>query len=297
MSALRITSHSSLTAQQKSLILDLLLAAANEDGAYPLSEDVALNIQHDSTAEHVIAYIDDLIAGYAFIDGDTAAPKVELAVSPEQRRHGVGRALLDFICASHSNVQLWAHGNNASAKSLAVNAGFEESRTLIQMRRSLLNSIDEAQFPESIIVRTFEVDKDFDEWLRCNAESFSDHPEQGNWSEREFRLRLSEPWFNPQGFLVAYQGADMVGFHWTKVHSEELHSERLGEVYIVGVVPACRGIGLGRALALAGLKILRGQGLTSAMLYVDAADKTAVGLYESLGFAHWDNDTLFIKRS
>ena len=107
---------------------------------------------------------------------------------------------------------------------------------------------------------------------------------------------MSEAWFNPDGFLVAYCEDTMVGFHWTKIHSEEIHAEKIGEMYIVGVVPNMRGQGLGRALALAGLAHLRSQGLTSAMLYVDASDTTAVKLYESLGFAHWDNDTLFVKR-
>jgi mycothiol synthase len=180
---------------------------------------------------------------------------------------------------------------------LALHAGFEEIRTLIQMRRSLLNAIDEPKFPANIVVRSFDANVDFNQWLQCNADAFRDHPEQGTWSEQELRMRMKEPWFNPAGFLVAYQGDKMVGFHWTKIHSDDIHAESLGEVYIVGVVPSCRGIGLGRALALAGLKHLRNQGLTSAMLYVDASDKTAVGLYESLGFAHWDNDTLFVKGS
>ncbi|MEY4323120.1 MAG: mycothiol acetyltransferase [Actinomycetota bacterium] len=295
MSNIHLSSRRDLSTELRNAILDVLLAAANEDGAYPLSEDVVLSIQHGSEATHVVAYVDDAVAGYAFV-GNSIRPKVELAVSPTFRRHGVGRALLDFVCESNDEIELWAHGNNASAKSLALNAGFEESRTLIHMRRSLLNAIDEADFPNDITVRSFNADLDFDAWLTCNAEAFGDHPDQGTWSEQELRLRLNETWFNPEGFLVAYQGDTMVGFHWTKVHSEEVHAERLGEVYIVGVVPSCRGIGLGRALALAGLAHLRSQGLTSAMLYVDASDHTAMSLYESLGFAHWDNDTLFVKR-
>ncbi|MEY4347798.1 MAG: mycothiol acetyltransferase [Actinomycetota bacterium] len=297
MSNLSFISRSTLNAEQKTAVLNLLMAAANADGAYPVSEDVTLKIQHDAIAEHVLAHVDEVVAGYAFISLDADAPKVELAVSPEHRGHGVGRALLDFICDSHTNVQLWAHGNNASAKSLALHAGFEEIRTLIQMRRSLLNAIDEPKFPANIVVRSFDANVDFNQWLQCNADAFHDHPEQGTWSEQELRMRMKEPWFNPAGFLVAYQGDKMVGFHWTKIHSDDIHAESLGEVYIVGVVPSCRGIGLGRALALAGLKHLRNQGLTSAMLYVDASDKTAVGLYESLGFVHWDNDTLFVKGS
>ena len=64
-------------------------------------------------------------------------------------------------------------------------------------------------------------------------------------------------------------------------------------MYVVGVDPDTRGHGLGRALTLAGLHHLREQGLSSALLYVDADNTAAIGLYRSLGFATWDVDTLF----
>jgi mycothiol synthase len=100
----------------------------------------------------------------------------------------------------------------------------------------------------------------------------------------------------------------MAGFHWTKVHGgahehvhadgTETHShshghEPLGEVYVIGVRPEYRGTGLGRALLLAGLEHLRRAGLTQAMLYVDAANESAIHLYADLGFTRWDTDVLY----
>ena len=62
---------------------------------------------------------------------------------------------------------------------------------------------------------------------------------------------------------------------------------------MVAVDPAHRGTGLGRALTVAGLQHLRSLDLSQAMLYVDAANTTAIALYEGLGFARWDTDVLF----
>ena len=107
--------------------------------------------------------------------------------------------------------------------------------------------------------------------------AFARHPEQGAWTRADLEMREHEPWFDPDGFFLAERDGRLVGFHWTKIHGQD----------------AERGTGLGRALTLVGLRYLRARGLFQVMLYVDEGNTAAIGLYESLGFTHWDTDVMF----
>ena len=157
--------------------------------------------------------------------------------------------------------------------------GFEEERELRQLRRSLPPE-ERPSFPPGISIAGFRIEADEEPWLDLNNRVFAGHPENGAWDHEVVADRLAAPWFDPQGFKLAWQGDQLVGFCWTK-----LHDHYLGEIYIVGVAPELQGTGLGRALTLEGLWDLADrQGATTAMLYVDAANTGGLKLYERLGF-------------
>ncbi len=178
--------------------------------------------------------------------------------------------------------------------------------------------------PPGIALRTFAPGRDDEAWVALNARAFAGHPEQASWTLDDLHRRMSEDWFDPQGFFLAERAGPkgepgspaLVGFHWTKIHGGTQghdHSHHaagqghdaqdqpptghahdpIGEVYVVGVDTAERGTGLGRALTLTGLIHLRSLGLPEAMLFVDADNTSALALYESLGFARWATDVMF----
>lgn len=285
-------------------INQLIRICTNADSTHPFSENVVLQLRHghEISVRHLLAFESGSLIGYAHLDLSDVVqgPSAELAVHPDFRRHGVGRSLLAALIAESGadSLRLWAHGENTSAAALAHTFGFERVRTLWQMRRSLFSAVPEFVIPDGIIFRSFNPETDIDGWLACNARAFAAHPEQGRWTEVDLNNRMSESWFNPQGFIVAVdQHGQIVGFHWTKIHAKTTNQifdhEAIGEVYVVGVDPAWQGKSLGRSLTIAGLRHLREQGLNSAMLYVDSADERAITLYSSLGFVQWDTDTLF----
>jgi len=291
-------------------VMQLAFAAAAIDEMAPLSEHVLIHLHHggDDADEHLVATSDSgKIIGYLHLDQTdaVAGSVVEVVVHPENRRQGVGRALVEAAIAKSNDprMRLWAHGELTSAYTLAAKLGFAKTRELWQMRRSLFAPLPKASDATGITFRPFQVGIDEQSWLDLNATVFADHPEQGRMSAQDLAVRMSEQWFDPAGFLIATQqqsGSDvMVGYHWTKVHGgagSHGHSE-IGEIYVLGILPELRGTGLAKLLSIRGLEHLRSKGLPAAMLYVDADNKAAISLYESLGFAHWDTDVMFRKSS
>jgi mycothiol synthase len=240
---------------------------------------------------------DEILVGYGQIDGTdpVEAPSAELVVHPGHRSRGHGRTLGEaLLAATGKRLRVWAHGGHPAARHLAVQLGLKLFRELQQLRRPLASGagqdLPEPRLPDGVTVRTFVPGEDDSAWLAVNAAAFAHHPEQGGLTQRDLDDREAEPWFDPEGFFLAFRGADLVGFHWTKVHPVA----EIGEVYVLGVAPAEQGSGLGRALTAIGLRHLaEDRGLPTAMLYVDADNAAAVAVYHRIGFTLHETDLMY----
>jgi mycothiol synthase len=271
-------------------------AAADVDGTPPLGEHVLMHLT-DAGAAHLLALDGGAVRGVAQLDaaeGPDRTGMAELVVHPEHRRAGLGRRIVEEVLVrAGGSLSVWAHGQHPGAVALAARLGFTPVRELWQMRRSLLEPLPEPVLSAGVRLRAFVPGQDDEEFLRVNNAAFDWHPEQGGWDRAQLRLREAEPWFDAAGFLLAVDEADrLLGFHWTKVHTAP---EPIGEVYVLGVDPAARGMRLGAALTLAGLHHLRERGQSHVMLYVEADNSAAVRLYQSLGFALWSSDALYAR--
>jgi mycothiol synthase len=262
---------------------ELVAAATAADGVAPLSEATLLG---HGGGTPLLAHSDDgTLVGFAYADGDSA----EVVVHPAHRRRGIGTDLVGRL----GDVAVWAHGRLPAAVALAAELGWREERVLWQLRRPLTDPIPDAPLPDGITIRSF-TPADEEPWLRVNAAAFASHPEQGAMTLADLRAREAEPWFDPAGFLLAVrEDGGLAGFHWTKVHDGD---PPLGEVYVLGVDPSARGLKLGPALTVAGLRHLRDRGLGTVLLYVDDDNPRAVRLYESMGFTRHAVDVRFVRR-
>jgi mycothiol synthase len=289
-------------------VLALLRAATAADGVRPLSEEAELRLQHGGPpgGGDLVVRDGEAIAGYARYDvGTDGGVEAELVVHPSFRRRGHGRTLLDQLLevAGARPLSLWAHGDLPGSAELLVPRGFGRARVLLQMRLNLddrnLAGVDpdpRPQLPDGVHVEAFRPGRDEAAWLRQNARAFAAHPEQGSWTADDLLLREKEPWFDADGFLLAWQGdpddgGQLLGSHWTKVHpAGDGADEPVGEVYVLGIDPDAQGKSLGRALTDLGLAHLRARGLGQVLLYVEEDNTAAVRLYESRGFRRFAID-------
>ncbi|HLR99622.1 mycothiol synthase [Mycolicibacillus parakoreensis] len=292
-----------LSAEHRDQVRDLVATATAADGVAPVGDAVlrALNGEH---TEHLLVEGDRGLAAYLNLTPPSAAsPAVaELVVAVPSRRRGLGSALIEAALArTQGSARFWAHGTLAPAAATAAALGLVPARELMQMRRSLRELPAAPAAPDGVTIRSYRGPADDAELLRVNNAAFAWHPEQGGWSAADLAEELRQPWFDPAGLFLAVEstatGETLLGFHWTKIHSDQPGLGVAGEVYVVGVDPAAQGRGLGAVLTAVGLAHLADRLAESAdptvLLYVEADNTAAVRTYRRLGFTVHSVDTAY----
>jgi mycothiol synthase len=275
----------------------LLESAAYHDGFPPLSDHLMLDLAHrgGNGFAAVLAFDEsDRFVGYAQLARANNSTAVELVVAPSGRVEfeplaaRLLRSAFEVVASEGGGtVNWWVHRPGDGADAVAAQVGLELGRRLLQMRRAL--PISQATTVET---RAFVVGRDEAEWLRVNNAAFHDHPEQGGWTIETLRRREAEPWFDAAGFRLHERDGRLAAFCWTKVHIDT--TPPMGEIYVIAVDPPFHGLGLGKALTVAGLAHLFAQGLTVGMLHVDAANTAGLSLYERLGFSIHHADHAYV---
>lgn len=281
--------------------LDTLFQICHDaDGHWPLGEHKYLGlVQGDnSNSIGIVAETDDddaVIIGYAHLspNRDDAGWGLELAFHPLWRSdtllEEVVHAAMEAVrTAGGDALRLWVF--RPSVAGALTNLGFNPERELRQLRCHLPLSHSSGVL-ENYDVRPFRPGEDDEIWIEVNNRAFAGHPENGSWTTDVLSDRMAQTWFNPEGFVMAWDGDSLAGFCWTK-----LHDDGVGEIYIIAADPQWQGSGLGKALVIAGLEHLHEhEGATTGMLYVDAANRKALQLYERLGFWVDHIDRSFIR--
>jgi mycothiol synthase len=287
-----------MSADDIAVVADLLEAAERADDHQALGDHAWLDLVQGGRTGFagLVAWEPghDHAVAYAQVTRGNDSWALELVIHPHHRYEAMSigpqllSAALDIVAAEGGgHVHWWAFEPTEAHEQLAAQVGLRPGRLLHQMRCPLPPA-DTTDLP----TRPFVVGQDEEAWLQVNNRAFAAHPEQGGWDLETLQAREKEPWFDPEGFLLHERDGRLAGFCWTKVHDDR--DPVLGEIYVIAVDPDFHGLGLGRALTLAGLHSLAARGITVGMLYVDDDNVPARNLYRSLGFVDHHVDRAFV---
>jgi mycothiol synthase len=208
---------------------------------------------------------------------------VSLEVSRDHPRERLGDDVEDALASAALRggaAQVWVVDVRAGDDEALAASDLTPYRDLLQLRCDLPVE------PAGIVTRAFDPDTDVQAFIAVNNRAFAWHPEQAGMTAERLTATMAEPWFDADGFRLHEIDGRLAGFCWTKIHpaSPQQGEPALGEIYVIAVDPDFHGQGLGGPMTRAGLDWLADQGLTTAMLYVEADNDAAVRTYERIGF-------------
>ena len=231
-------------------------------------------------------------------------------IDPEFRRRGLGTRLFvrnesirRDLAATHRADRPLVLGmgspeTNLGAQALARTFGYEPVRWWADMVRSLVGELpDVPPMPDGLEVRPVAAEEAHRIW-EADQEAFRDH--WGGWdpSEASFRRWVESPEFQPDLMVVAWDGDEIAGAVLNAIYTEENRELGINRAWLDSVFTRrpWRRRGLARALIVRSLHLLRGLGIETAALGVDADNPSgAFGLYESAGFAPTERFVSFRK--
>jgi mycothiol synthase len=235
----------------------------------------------------------------AFLDG---------RVHPDYLGRGLGSFILQWMETRARQILTAQNGDRPSvlridfhdrsddALGLFEKYGFRFAFAEDEWRRDLRQAVPVTELPEGMAVVTWSP-QSAAQFFDVYQDAFRERAGCPNWSEEVWRHNFTDgAGFRPDLSLLMLQGREAVGFAICHVETEGAE-DRAGVGWIVqmGVRPAWRRRGLGRALLCEVMRRFQADGLASAALEVNIDNRRAMRLYERLGFERRRRRTSFQK--
>jgi mycothiol synthase len=215
-------------------------------------------------------------------------------VAPASRGRGLGRALLAWAEAEGRRLIAALPGDvpavlrvdlltpGAAETRLVEGAGFQPWVAEWELRRDLVAPLPDAPLPDGIELLPWSPERR-SAFHAAYSRSFEDRTGFSGWDEWTWAIAFTGCRdFLPEVSFLAVNAGEPVGFLVS--HENEEEDARLGWVAQVGVVPAWRRRGLGRALVVEALRRYRERGWDAAGIEVNVNNPGALALYEAIGF-------------
>jgi mycothiol synthase len=217
------------------------------------------------------AYVDGRLVAAAGVRPSGAALHGIGLVDPGRRGRGLGSAALDWCLARASVIETESLSDGAAA--LFAARGLRQTFAEDVMRHDLAQ-LPEVSMPAGVLTSSWSAET-IDRFHRAYRASFAQRPGFPDWDRTQWTDWLVDDEFRPDWSLLAHDGERDLGF---VVCGD-------GWLVQVGTVPAARGRGIGAALTVAALRLMRAAGQRQVLLDVNVNNPGAAGLYRRLGFA------------
>jgi len=270
-------------------------------------EDFAHTYRHlnncDPATDLVIAEVDGEMVAYGRVhwwEEYAGARRYQpfCFVRPRVRRRGIGTAMLAHnearlrqIAAGHPaegerTLEVFCNDGEPGAAALYAAAGYRPVLHGADLVRPNLDDIPEAPLPEGLAVRTPREDEMGKVW-EADQEAFRDHLGAAPPGEDDFAGFLSDPYWDPTLWRIAWDGDEVAGQVRSYINGPENEEmgRRRGYTESISVRRPYRRRGLARALIAQSLHAIKERGMEEAALGVLTENlHGAFRLYESLGF-------------
>lgn len=152
--------------------------------------------------------------------------------------------------------------------------------TTIRFTLDLNEQLTEPQLPQGFQIRPLRGHAEIDRYVALQQAAFQSRRMTASWRKRT----LEHPAYRPELDLVVANSADVaVGFCVCWMWQDEAQIEPLG------VLPEFQGAGLGRALELSAMQLLRDHGASTLHVDHTSFNEAAIALSEQSGFKRKNN--------
>ena len=256
----------------------------------------------DPAQDFRLALLDGRPAGWARVEHEPSGVVLERAfvtgsVAPDDRRHGVGSALLTWgterarqVLAAYDHdlpryVRISQFDWLDDAARLYEASGYEAVRASQEMLRPL-EDLPPFEEPDGVRIVLWD-DSRREDARRAKNAAFADH-----WGSTPTTADTWTQWLDGHGprldlSMMALAGDEVVGVSLNEHYpdDEELLGRRDGWIQSLSVRREWRGRGVASALIVASMRAFAEAGFTHAALGVDTENLSgAVALYTRLGF-------------
>ncbi len=232
------------------------------------------------------------------------------ALVPEWRGKGIREAMLSWCESrigemmssmpvdSQNEIILWVMESEREWRSILEANGYETVRYGFKMIRPLSQPIPVCPLPEGIDVRPVTPDqyrKIWDADIEASKDGWLSLKAEDEWYESWVSDRL----FQPELWQVAWDGDRVAGAvqNWIDTEENERFNRRWGWTENIHVGREWRGRGIAKALIARSFDVLKGRGMETAALGVDALNPTgALQLYKTMGFVENKRSFTYLKK-